>query len=298
MSMSYDEAKAFFSEAIFRALVPYKERIEPALVLTMKTFGEKNNLRDACEYALQSGGKRFRPALVLMIADALNEKNYEKVDVTYAAMAVEFFHTASLIADDLPCMDNDDFRRGRPTTHKVYGESVALLASFSLIAAGFEYLAMNSEKQKEICQIAILHASRLNGSPGLIGGQYLDLFPPHLDREKLYEIIDRKTVCLFELSFLLGWIFAQGDLKMLSEVKNASFHFGAAFQILDDLDDMEKDAQANRKANFANLFGKSEAVNAIQEHIEKFKKLLKVLEITSDPLNNLAEGMSILTKAF
>ncbi len=298
MSMSYEAAKAFFSEAIFHALLPYKKRIEPALVRAIEKFGEKNNLRDACEYALQSGGKRFRPALVLMVADALNVNNKEKADVIDAALAVEFFHTASLIADDLPCMDNDDLRRGRPTVHKVYGEAVALLASFSLIASGFEHIAINSEKRKEVCQIATLHASRLNGTPGLIGGQYIDLFPPHLDREKLYEVIERKTVCLFELSFLLGWIFAGGDLQMLPEVKNASFHFGSAFQILDDLDDMEKDAQADRKANFANLFGKSEAVKVVQEHTEKFKNSLKVLGLTSEPLDNLAQGMSILTAAF
>src|SRR5437016_8742652 len=141
MSTSYEEAHALFAESIFKALAPYKARIEPAIVSSLSRFGEKTELRDACEYSLQTGGKRFRPAIVYMVTDALKSKN----DVTDAALAVEFFHTASLIADDLPCMDNDDFRRGRPTTHKVYPESVALLASFALIAAGFEYIAMNSK---------------------------------------------------------------------------------------------------------------------------------------------------------
>ena len=294
MPTSYEAAKALFAESIFKALAPYKARIEPAIISSMQRFGEKTELRDACEYALSTGGKRFRPAIVYMVADALQSKN----DVTDAALAVEFFHTASLIADDLPCMDNDDFRRGRPTTHKVYGEAVALLASFALIAAGFEHIAINSKVQMDVCQIAIDKASKLNGISGLLGGQFIDLFPPELTLEKLYEVMEKKTVSLFELSFALGWLFAGGDVKLLPEVKRASFHFGSAFQIIDDLDDMEKDAQAGRKVNYALLFGKEEAVRAVKDHIEQFKDSLAVLKIQSEPLQLLASGMSILTSAF
>src|SRR5688572_22103732 len=114
-------------------LEPYKQLIEQKLRESIDQLGPKTTLRDACEYALFSGGKRFRPALVLMIANALG---YE-VDVLPAAMGIEFFHTASLIADDLPCMDNDDERRNKPTTHRLYGESTSLLATYALISAGY-----------------------------------------------------------------------------------------------------------------------------------------------------------------
>src|SRR5947209_4745416 len=107
---------------MFSVLNPYKERFEPHLTKAILSFGDKNNLRDACEYALSSGGKRFRPALVYMMGDALGGSK----DIDGAALATEFFHTASLIADDLPCMDDDDMRRGRPTVHKMYGEATAL----------------------------------------------------------------------------------------------------------------------------------------------------------------------------
>src|ERR1700722_633886 len=103
-------------------LKPYQQQIEQKLQESIEQLGAKSKLRDACEYALLNGGKRFRPILVIMIANALGKK----FDVTSAALAVEFFHTASLIADDLPCMDDDDERRSKPTLHKVYGEGTAL----------------------------------------------------------------------------------------------------------------------------------------------------------------------------
>lgn len=295
MTTQQKAAMASFSEAVGKVLSPYKARIESAIETTSLHFGEKTKLREACEYALSSGGKRFRPALVFMVADALQKNK----DVTEAAVAVELFHTASLIADDLPCMDNDDFRRGRPTVHKVYGEAVALLASFALIACGFEYIALNATKKEEVCRLALLHASRLNGIEALIGGQYLDLFPDaELDRKKIYEIMEKKTISLFEVSFILGWLFGDGDLELLTDVRKAAFDFGAAFQILDDLDDMEKDKEAKRAVNFANLFGKQEAVLAVQEHVKSFQDRLKSLNLDSQPLQELAAGMSKLALVF
>jgi geranylgeranyl diphosphate synthase type II len=283
-------AKEAFAVEISNMLDPYKERFEPALVTVIDRLGARTGLREACAYALQSGGKRFRPALVYMVADAL----HSRVDVTCAALSVEFFHTASLIADDLPCMDNDDFRRGRPTTHKVYGEATALLASLALIALGFEYIAYNAEQRTDVCDLALLQASRLNGVHGLIGGQYLDLFSKELTKTELYEIIKKKTVALFELSFVLGWLFGGGPKEQLGGVQTAAFHFGAAFQILDDLDDMEKDAKSLHNVNFANLFGQKEAIEAVRQHTVSFQESLKAIHLDSRPLFNLAEGMGKL----
>src|SRR5512146_3527868 len=111
----------------------YRRRFEEEHPQAIERMGEKNVLRDACEYALIHGGKRLRPLIVMMTADALGRG----LDVMPAALSVEFFHTASLIADDLPCMDNDDFRRNVPSLHKAFGESVAILASYTLIAEGY-----------------------------------------------------------------------------------------------------------------------------------------------------------------
>jgi len=112
----------------------YRERIEVEIENMISQMGDKTALRDACEYALKSGGKRLRPLFVLMISDALGNG----LDAIQAALSVEFFHTSSLIADDLPCMDNDDERRSRPSLHRAFEESVALLASYTFIASGYE----------------------------------------------------------------------------------------------------------------------------------------------------------------
>ena len=123
----------------------HRDRIEQEIARSILCFGEKTKLRDACEYALTNGGKRFRPLIVILIAEALGNG----LNVFEAALSVEFFHTASLVADDLPCMDNDDERRDKPSLHKVYGEAIALLASYALITAAFEKIYSNVSVMRE-----------------------------------------------------------------------------------------------------------------------------------------------------
>ena len=165
-------------------LAKYRVRIEGELEKHISEMGDKTSLRDACEYALLSGGKRLRPMLVMMVADALGNR----LDVTQAALSVEFFHTASLIADDLPCMDNDDERRSRPSLHKAFDEGVALLASYTFIASGYEGIYKNGQAMKKNYQfgaqadaatIGCLEiATRCAGIFGATNGQFLDLYPP------------------------------------------------------------------------------------------------------------------------
>ena len=173
--------KTMQSQITFAQILrPYQLLIERELLNNIHLLGPKNEVRDACEYALLNGGKRFRPALVLMIAKALGHG----VDVIPAAIGIEYFHTASLIADDLPCMDNDDERRHKPATHRVYGEAVALLATYALIAAGYSCLAQNAHLIKNshhpfasqsdrICVLALENATINTGLLGATGGQFL-----------------------------------------------------------------------------------------------------------------------------
>src|SRR6185436_5130128 len=123
----------------------HRDKIEQEIAKSILSLGEKTKLRDACEYALKSGGKRFRPLLVLLVAEALGNN----LNVLDAALSVEFFHTASLIVDDLPCMDNEEERRSQPTLHKIYGESISLLSSYALICAAFEKIQTSTLKMKE-----------------------------------------------------------------------------------------------------------------------------------------------------
>ncbi len=283
-------AKEVYSEQSKRILQPYKERFEKEMQNAFSQFGPENKVKEAMEYALMGSGKRFRPALVYMVADGLNKG----INVTPSALAVEYFHTSSLIADDLPCMDNDDFRRGRPTTHKVYGEAIALLASYGLIASGFEQIAKNDVLNPEITRIAIIQASLTMGNPGVIGGQFYDLYPSNLDKEQLLKIHEMKTCALFDLCMTLGWLFGGGNVELLNDVHKAAYHFGMAFQILDDLDDAKKDEEANREVNYANRFGKLEAVDAIQKNIASFNELLIRLGLQETPLLALSSGLKAM----
>lgn len=282
--------------ALALVLSPYQKLIETEIMNNISLLGDKTKLRDACEYALLNGGKRFRPALVLMISNALNLN----ADVTQAALAVEYFHTASLIADDLPCMDNDDERRNKPTSHKVYGEVVALLSSYALISAGYECIAKNSEILKNanlpfskdadrIAVLAVQNASFNTGLSGATGGQYLDMFPKDQHLATLNEVIQKKTISLFEISFVFGWLFGGGDIQKLDEVKKAAAHFGMAFQIVDDIEDMQQDLDNHHKVNIAINFGKEKALEMVQDEVEKFFKVIENLGINPREFHEIAK---------
>jgi geranylgeranyl diphosphate synthase, type II len=286
----------FSSNASFAwVLDPYRQLIECKLQEHVEQLGPKNSLRDACEYALLNGGKRFRPALVLMIAKALGHG----VDVSQAALSVEFFHTASLIADDLPCMDNDQERRNKPTLHLVYGESTALLATYALISAGYASLAQNAQlirqsshpfahQSHDLCRLAIENASHNTGLWGATGGQFLDLNPSlHRPLPYLQELIHKKTGTLFEISFVLGWIFGGGELSQLDRVKKSALHFGRAFQIADDLGDQEQDLTRG-SLNMANLLGEEKAQQIFHEEIDQFTQTLNELNLDRGDLQVMA----------
>jgi geranylgeranyl diphosphate synthase type II len=249
----------------------FRSQIEEALRRFIEQMGEKNHLRDACEYSLLNGGKRLRPILVLMIAEALNLG----ADVMPAALSVEFFHTASLIADDLPCMDNDDMRRNRPSVHKAFGESVAVLASYALIAEGYGGIYRNSQNCPESAVLCLEAATRCAGINGATNGQFLDLYPPNPELDTIKKIIYQKTVTLFEIAFVFGWLFGGGSAAKLSEVNDCAYHLGMAFQIADDLLDEAEDSLS--PINIAKACGRERALILFEEEMEAFTSSLKEL---------------------
>jgi len=238
-------------------LYSLKNKVEEELKSVISNLGEKTKLRDACEYSLLSGGKRVRPIIVLMIREALGAR----FDVMPAALATEFFHTASIIADDLPCMDNDDQRRDKPTLHKVFDESVALLSSYTLISLGYEYIHKNTlllpkdAEPEKICVAALEIVTKAAGIFGATNGQFIDLFPPDHTLETIEKIIYQKTITLFEISFCLGWLFGGGDREKIEDVKLLAYHLGMAFQIGDDLGDVSQDESRSCEINIASLLG-------------------------------------------
>ncbi|MDF2577319.1 MAG: ispA [Chlamydiales bacterium] len=273
----------------------YKNKFESFLSADIQTWGEKNPLLGPCEYALLNGGKRFRPAIVMMIAEALGNQ----LDVSKAAIAVECFHCASLIADDLPCMDDDDFRRDKPSLHKAYDEATALLASYSLISKGYEYIYINGQELKrnssfsktsdERALLAIENATFNTGIQGIQTGQYLDLYPTENTLNMLLEVFHKKTVTLFEVSFVFGWLFGGGQIDKLNLVKRAAYSFGMAFQLADDIDDLKQDLAKGRSMNFAIMLGVEEAFKRFGDEVGSFKTNLKELGIISNKLDGMME---------
>lgn len=274
----------------------HRDRIEQEIAKSILSFGDKTKLRDACEYALTTGGKRFRPLIVILIAEALGNG----LNVYESALAVEFFHTASLIADDLPCMDNDDERREKPSLHKVYGEAIALLASYALITAAFEKIHSNSVVMQaagapfshfsdRACTLALEAATHCAGILGATGGQFLDLFPPNQNLDTVKQVIYKKTVTLFEVSFVLGWLFGGGDVSKLEKVKKAAYHFGMAFQTADDIADMLQDEKKQREISIARLIGKDRAILYFDEEMRSLHKELQELNLLTPSFEKMCD---------
>jgi len=292
MGVSARERLSYIAREI---LLPYQERFLQVLENEMAKKEEDLLVKEACSYALSSKGKRLRPSLVWMVAAALGRER----DVDLAAVAVEMFHVSSLIIDDLPCMDDDDFRRGIPSTHRAFSEETAILASFALTAWGFELISQHGvpdAQKEEVLRQGVFRASRAVGLDGLIGGQWLDLSAEKVSREKLYEIVDRKTGVLFELSFLLGWLFGGGSVELSERVMEAAREFGRAFQLVDDLDDLEQDKKAEKRINFALQYGVEETCQRIVDHVERFCSLVTNLGLEQLPLLRLAQAMSQVAK--
>lgn len=277
----------------------HRDKIEQEIAKSILSLGEKTKLRDACEYALKGGGKRFRPLLVLLVAEGVGNG----LNVYESALAIEFFHTASLIADDLPCMDNEEERRNKPVVHKVYGESIALLSSYALICAAFEKIHRNAailrnaappfaSSADRACVIALEHATRCAGILGATGGQFLDLYPPNLSLDSIRGVIYKKTVTLFEGAFIFGWIFGGGDFSRLEMVKKAAYHFGMAFQIADDIGDIAQDEKKRREINLAKHIGRERALLIFEEEIRHFQKALNELNLETPSFKKMS-GMLI-----
>jgi geranylgeranyl diphosphate synthase type II len=198
----------------------------------------------AMRYSLFAGGKRVRPILCLEAARAVSDSPH---GIETAACSLEFVHTYSLIHDDLPALDNDDFRRGKPTSHKVFGEAMAILAGDALLTLAFETLSkMNSVADDRKARVIAELATAAGTVGGMIGGQVADLEgegkPP--DPQLLETIHRAKTGALLRASVRMGAIYAGADDRQLMAISHYGEHVGLAFQIVDDILDVEQSSES------------------------------------------------------
>ncbi|PKL48520.1 MAG: hypothetical protein CVV42_09545 [Candidatus Riflebacteria bacterium HGW-Riflebacteria-2] len=286
-------------ENFIQALKSISERVDRALDqwLPLPDVHASGRLNEAVRYSAMAGGKRIRPALCLMIAESKGEQSEAALR---AGCAFELIHAYSLIHDDLPAMDDDDYRRGKPTNHKVFGEAVAILAGDSLLTLAFAWFAglvqhgITADKTVEILALAAQAA----GHAGMVGGQMLDLTYEHRETDLLtLETIHRqKTGALIKAPMRTGAILAAFEPDECRIIENFAEKIGLLFQIKDDLLDVEGDLsqlgkQAGRdaalgKTTFPGLLGLQPARDYARKTLEEAHELLQKL---NRPLPLLAD---------
>ena len=238
----------------------------------------QKKIYEAEEYSLMAGGKRLRPVIMMMTAKMCG-KSPELV--LPFAVAIEMIHTYSLIHDDLPAMDNDDLRRGRPTNHKVYGEAMAILAGDALLTKAFETAASFRDEtvSKERVLRAISILAMASGDNGMIGGQVVDIESRNEDEKLLKYLHSLKTGALIRASGVIGAILAGATDEEIKAVDSFCDNLGIAFQIQDDILDVTgteaelgkpigSDAE-NDKSTYVTLFGIEKAEKLAGEYTQK-----------------------------
>ncbi len=260
--------------------------------LSPKGEGYHKTIFDAANYSIQNGGKRIRPVLTLSVCQMLGgDINNAK----HFACALEFIHTYSLIHDDLPCMDNDDYRRGKPTSHKVFGEAMAVLAGDTLLTHAF-YVASRSTCPK--VTEAIEKLAYLAGAEGMIGGQVIDMEVAKT-KEQLYELHKKKTGALISLGAYLGAVAALATEEEIRAVTAYAENLGMAFQIKDDILDVTGDEdllgkpvgsdEKSDKHTFVTFYGLDGAKKELEAYTEAAKKALQPFGEKADFLIALAD---------
>lgn len=265
-------------------------------IVQVKETPEKA-LYQAAHYSLMAGGKRLRPILAIATAESLGCK-MEKI--LSPACALELIHTYSLIHDDLPCMDDDDLRRGKPTLHKVYPEAYAILAGDYLLTHSFEVISNAKEltdKQK-IMMIQLL--SEAAGAKGMIGGQVMDMEAEEkeVNLAHLKTIHQNKTGAMIKTSIAFGGVIAELNEGELEALKKYGEEIGLAFQIIDDILDVTQSSEVlgktansdlhNHKSTYVSLLGVKQAKAEAKAHMQKAQDYLKKLPLQSDLLDQLA----------
>jgi geranylgeranyl diphosphate synthase type II len=255
---------------------------------------EDSPLFQAMRYAVLSGGKRFRPLLALSSGECFGVS--QNVLLPFAC-ALELIHNYSLIHDDLPSMDNDDFRRGKPSCHKAFGEDIALLAGDALLTLAFEVLvrapvSADLQSQKEQLIIEIGH---LAGVRGMIGGQLMDitLSPEELTEEIMHELILKKTGALILASVKTGALLGKAGKSEFKAIVQYGRNIGLAFQIRDDILDSEGEErkEKNLSPNYVNLFGNEVSEQRLKSFVGIARSVLEETSLECEELHSLASKL-------
>jgi geranylgeranyl diphosphate synthase, type II len=267
--------------------------------------GLEKSVIEAARYSLFAGGKRLRPILCMQAAEVVGA-SYEAV--MQVACAMEMIHTYSLIHDDLPAMDNDDFRRGMPTNHKVFGEAVAILAGDALLTEAFELVARmhdNASISAEKIIRAIRIMTKAAGYRGMIGGQIIDLECENLevDIATVEYMHIHKTGAMLSACLELGALLGGGSEAEIAALTKYGQHFGLAFQITDDLLDVEGDValmgktpgsdRAKNKKTYPAILGIAKSRESARLHVEEALRAISSFSESAEPLRAIARYLLV-----
>jgi geranylgeranyl diphosphate synthase type II len=255
---------------------------------------------EAMAYSALAGGKRLRPILLMAAADAVGGKG---TDFLCVASALEMIHTYSLIHDDLPEMDNDDYRRGRLTNHKVFGQAMAVLAGDGLLTQAFEVMTEQQGVAPDT-MLEIIHLiARCAGPEGMVGGQALDIGAEnkHLTPAEMKQLHEAKTGALFIASIRSGAILGGGSKEEINGLTKFAALFGLAFQITDDILDVEGDArimgknagmdEKMNKSTYVSLYSLEKAKEMALDTLNEAEEVLRPFGEKAEPLLEIAKHL-------
>ncbi|MBP2240819.1 geranylgeranyl diphosphate synthase type II [Cytobacillus eiseniae] len=281
----------------------HKQLLEEELRERVNKLVAPSVVKEAMLYSLEAGGKRIRPLLLFATLDAFGLDTKKGL---LPAAAIEMIHTYSLIHDDLPSMDNDDLRRGKPTNHKVFGDAFAILAGDALLTYSFQLIAeIRDEDAHATTKLALIQAlSQASGAEGMVGGQVADIAGEDKDLtlSDLEYIHVHKTGKLLECSVVAGAILAEATEEKIQRLSKFAYHLGLAFQIRDDILDLEGEEErigkrvgsdaVNKKGTYPSILTLDGAKAALSEHIELAKAQLKETGLSThmlEAITNLIE---------
>ncbi len=259
-------------------------------------------LKDAMFYCMQDGGKRIRPVFCMLTAISLN-KNFKVVLPT--ACAIEFIHTYSLIHDDLPAIDDDDLRRGRPSCHKAFGEDMAILTGDALFAESFNLIAQRQNAPAEIKVAVIKEIASASGAMGMVAGQFVDVYysGKKLSKDKLYYMHQNKTGKLIKASIRCGAMICGAKERQLEGLSRFAEKIGLVFQITDDILDVTSDSKKlgktagkdslQDKNTFPKVWGLEQSRQIAGKNIEEAIASLQGLDLNTRPLQEIANFLLV-----
>ncbi len=274
----------------------YKQLVDDRLQLLLNSKPTLyEDVRDAMRYSVSIGGKRIRPCLLMEFADICGG---DREDASNIAAALEMVHTYSLIHDDLPCMDNDDMRRGMPSCHKKFGEDIALLAGDALLTLAFNVISTckNSNPDNILKCVNIL--SDFAGVDGMVGGQVIDLQSEEkrVDDKTLLQMCTLKTARLIQAACLMGCVISNASEEEQKAAFDFGYNLGVAFQIVDDILDVTSTTEElgkpigsdsqNNKSTFVSTLGLDTARKLANEYTEKAIESLKPFGETANLLKD------------